>query len=144
MKKPTLKRAKKSLQTAWGNVALRGMEFGKVCFELKKKFGNDDVFTLYKEIGITTSVAEHWVEKYATSIGFKKLRNERHSHRTETPAFEPIRERALKMLSAGYKVLLLEEGKDSPRELQAAKDWAFARIKGKVMDAVAASSGSTS
>jgi len=132
--KPSLKQAKKTLQTAWGNVAAQGMAFGKVCFELKTKFGNDHVYDWYREIGIKTSEAEWWVERYATSIGFKKLRNERHPHRAETDSFEPIRLRALKMLGAGYKALLLE-GKDSPRDLQAAKDWAYARLKGKDIEA---------
>jgi hypothetical protein len=130
MKNPTLKQAKKALQAAWGNAATQGMKFGKLCFELKTKLGNDPVFDMYKEIGIKTSVAEWWVEKYAVSIGFKKLRNEKHPHRGQTDSFEPIRLRALKMLGAGYTALL-EEGKDSPRDLLAAKTWAFARLKGK-------------
>jgi hypothetical protein len=134
MKKPTLKQAKEALQVAWGNVALQGMEFGKVCYEWKTKLGNDRILPLYRKLGIVPSIAEHYVEKYANSIGMRKLRNERHPHRAETDSFEGIRARALKILLAGYKILL-EKEEDSPRDLQAAKDWAYARLKGKDLEA---------
>lgn len=133
MKKPSLKQAKDALQSAWGNVAAQGMEFGKVCYEWKTKLGNDRILPLYKKIGIAPNIAEWWVDKYSASIGIKKLHKERHPHRAETDSFEGIRARALKMLGMGYKALL-EAEEDSPRDLQAAKDWAFARLKGKDLE----------
>lgn len=135
MKKPTLKQAEKALQVAWGNVAVQGMEFGKVCYEWKTELGNDCILPLYRKLGIVPNIAEWWVEKYANSIGLKKLRNERHPHRAPTDSFEGIRNRALQMLREGYAVML---GKDeeSPRDLRAAKDWAFARLKGKDLEVI--------
>jgi len=109
------------------------MEFGKVCYEWKTKLGNDKILPLYRKLGIVPNIAEWWVEKYANSIGLRKLRKERHPHRAETDSFEGIRTRALKILSVGYKALL-EKEEDSPRDLQAAKTWAFARLKGKDLE----------
>jgi hypothetical protein len=134
MKKPSLKQARQELQAAWGNVAAGGMEFGKVCYEWKTKLGNDKILPLYRKLGIVPNIAEWWVEKYANSIGLRKLRKERHPHRAETDSFEGIRTRALKILSVGYKALL-EKEEDSPRDLQAAKTWAYARLKGKDLEA---------
>jgi len=140
MKKPSLKQAREELQAAWGNVAAGGMEFGKVCYEWRTKLGNDKILPLYRKLGIVPNIAEWWVEKYANSIGLRKLRKERHPHRAETDSFEGIRTRALKILSVGYKTLL-EKEEDSPRDLQAAKTWAFARLKGKDLEVGADLSG---
>lgn len=139
MKKSPLEQAKAEISRAWnqhGKVAeTEGTSFGKICYEWKLKLG-DEIFTLYKEIGIRPTQAEHWVGKYTRSIGLKELHKERRAHRTPPDSFEAIRKRAIEMVNAGYEVLL-DEGKESPRALQAAKDWAHARLKGKVCEVAA-------
>ncbi len=137
MKKSPLEQAKADLAKAWdkhGKLAeAEGKNFGKVCYGWRTKLG-DDIYALYKEIGIRPTQAGYWEDKYTVSIGLKKLHKEKRAHRSAPDSFEDIRARAIEMVNTGYKALLAK-GKESPRALQAAHDWAHARLKGNVLEA---------
>ena len=123
-----------ALQVAEGQLEKRGLAFGKALYDFRAASevvqGGTTFRSTLDKLTIPHSTAYVWIDKYAASIGMKKLNKERHPHRGETKSFDPIGANALEIVQAGYATLL-DKGEKSPRELQAAKDWTYARLKGQ-------------
>jgi hypothetical protein len=108
----------------------RGLAFGKALFEYKAGCevvqGGTTFNSLLAKHKIPHSTAYVWLEKYAVSIGMRKLNKEKHQHRGEGN-FDQIKTDALEIVKLGHKAMLDKGG--APYLLQAAKDWAYARLK---------------
>jgi hypothetical protein len=138
------------IKAAWQKIEKYNLEFGKVCCEWRDKFRargfrkrGDGVVPILEKLGIPTSTAYYWMNKYEISIGVKPAKSEKQKPEAPslwTPADEKRANRsdpiagmegykllAKKMLEAGYHSLLTKKAADQSH-LWAAKDWAQLRL----------------
>jgi hypothetical protein len=119
-----------ALQVAEKQLEKRGLPFGQALYEYRGKSevvqGGTTFRSTLDKLGIPHSTAYVWIDKYAASIGMKKLRQERVQHRAEGN-FDQIKTDALEIVKLGQKALL--ETREDTHPVQAAKDWAMARLK---------------
>jgi hypothetical protein len=124
-----LKKAKEELSQAWKKACdaeNEGLAFGKKCYDWSIKLG-EQLYPVYKELGIRPTDANWWMEKYKTSAGLKDLHKEKRPNRSSPNTFSDIQSMALKLLGAGFSTLSKQEP-EKLRLLQAAKDWAHSRL----------------
>ncbi|MGA8733650.1 MAG: hypothetical protein WB558_06985 [Terriglobales bacterium] len=138
------------IKAAWQKIEKYNLEFGKICCEWRDKLRargfrkrGDGVVPILEQLGIPTSTAYFWMNKYEISVGLKPAKPERQKREAPslwTPADEKRANRsdpiagmtgykilAKKMLEAGYRALLARKAADQSH-LWAAKDWAQLRL----------------
>jgi hypothetical protein len=138
------------IKAAWQRIEKYNLEFGKVCCEWRDKFKargfrkqGDGVVPCLEYLGIPTSTAYFWMNKYEISIGVKPARpskenpeafspwtpdNEKRANRSDPiSGMRGYKILAKKMLEAGYCELLKKKAADQSH-LWAAKDWAQLRL----------------
>lgn len=138
------------INAAWQRIEKYNLEFGKVCCEWRDRFKargfrrrGDGVVPILEQLGIPTSTAYYWMNRFELSIGVKPAKPEK--QKPETPSLwtrenekranrsDPIagmkgyKILAKKMLEAGYHSLLTKKAADQSH-LWAAKDWAQLRL----------------
>ena len=122
-----IQQARAELSQAWEKVKdeTEGLSFGETCCKWSEEIG-ESLYPLWKELGITPTVAHWWMERYKHSVGLKDLHKEKRPNRGST-TFDEIQQTALKLISAGFKALSKAEP-ENQRLLQSAKDWAQSRL----------------
>jgi len=144
------KQAAAEIRAAWQKIEKYNLEFGKVCCEWRDRFKakgfrkeGDGVVPILEQLGIPTSTAYFWMNKYEISIGAKPAKpqkqkpevpslwtreDEKRANRSDPIAgMEGYKILAKKMLEAGYRALLAKKAADQSH-LWAAKDWAKLRL----------------
>jgi hypothetical protein len=119
--------AKKELSQAWNKVKdeTEGLAFGEICYRWSVELG-EGLYPLWKELGISPTVAHWWIDRYKHSKGLKDLHKEKRPNRSSN-TFDEIQQTALKLIIAGFKTLFKREP-ENQRLLQSAKDWAQCRL----------------
>jgi len=126
------------LQSAWAEyqkhgVDRHGLAFGKKLFDLKAAAevvqGGTSFSKSLGQAGIPHSTAYFWLEKYAISAGYKPLYKKGSPAQQVIIPFDKTREMALQIIRDGFKVRKTKEP-EKDRLVQAAKDWAHARLSG--------------
>lgn len=145
------KHALAEIKAAWKRIEKYNLEFGKICCEWRDRFKakgfrkeGDGVVPILEQLGIPTSTAYFWMNKYEISVGAKPAKPEK--QKPEVPSLwtredekranrsDPIagmdgyKILAKKMLEAGYRALLAKKAADQSH-LWAAKDWAKLRLE---------------
>ena len=138
------------IKAAWQRIEKYNLEFGKVCCEWRDKFKakgfrkeGAGVTPILEELGIPTSTAYWWMNKYEISIGAKPAKpekqkpevllpwtpdNEKRANRSDPiSGMDGYKLLAKKMLEAGFCELLRKKAADQSH-LWAAKDWAKLRL----------------
>lgn len=123
------------IKAAWKSTEKHNLEFGKVCCEWRDKFrargfrkGGDGVVPILEQLGIPTSTAYFWMNKYEISIGAKPSKpqkqkpdapsvwtraDEKRANRSDPIAdIKTYKLLASKMLEAGYRALLAKKAGD--------------------------------
>ena len=139
------------IKAAWQATEKHNLNFGKVCCEWRDTFrargfrkNGDGVVPILEQLGIPTSTAYFWMNRYEISIGTKPARpqkqtpdvpsfwtraNERRANRSDPiSCMDGYKLLAKKMLEAGYRALLAKKAADQSH-LWAAKDWAKLRLE---------------
>jgi hypothetical protein len=136
MDETTIKTTWAAFQVADTQHNKRGLAFGKALFEYREDCevvrGGTTFSNLLAKHKIPRTTAYFWLEKYAVSIGMKRLKKERVNNRSYGN-FDEIKDNALEIVKAGVKAITAD-GKKSPLEIERAKGWAQARLKGTVLN----------
>jgi hypothetical protein len=145
------KQAAAEIKAAWQKIEKYNLEFGRVCCEWRDKFrargfrkSGDGVVPILEQLGIPTSTAYFWMNKYEISIGVKPARptkqtpevpsvwtpddGKRANRSDPISGMDAYKILANKMLEAGYRALLAKKAADQSH-LWAAKDWAKLRLE---------------
>lgn len=138
------------IKAAWQRTEKYNLEFGKILCEWRDRFKargfrkrGDGVVPILEQLGIPTSTAYFWMNRYEIEAGVKPAKPEKQKPEAPslwTPANEKRANRsdpiagmkgykilAKKMLEAGYRALLAKKAADQSH-LWAAKDWAQLRL----------------
>ena len=143
---PGVDQVVKDLQIAWQEYQKRGVdkhgsEFGKVLFELRKNSevvqGGTSFHSALVAAKIPPRTAYYWLERWAVENGWKKLYKKGSPAQQNIIPFEPQREMALQIIRDGFKVRKAKEP-EKDRLVQAAKDWAYARLSSTELNPVLA------
>jgi hypothetical protein len=122
-----IQQARLELSRAWEKVKdeTEGLAFGEACCKWNDKLG-ESLYPLWKDLGITPTIAHWWMGRYKKSQGLEDLHKEKRPNRSSN-TFDEIQKTALRIVLAGFKTLS-EKEPEQQRLLQSAKDWAQSRL----------------